>query len=375
MSHDLMASFQQLTPALMAKGVEDTALYRETALLARGDVGCDPDRPPATPEDFHAWCEQAQRCSPLSLLATSTHDSKRSEDVRARLCALSAVAAEWAQTVRSWADRHRGLDPGGDALGVLLQTLVGAWPIDACRAGDYLVKAMREAKERTSWTAVVDAYEARLRLMAAELLDDPAFVAELEAVVGRVRPAGERISLAWALLRLTAPGVPDTYQGCELWDRSLVDPDNRRPVDLDAREALLGRALAAPAAELLRDEPEGLAKLAVVARALHLRQRRPSDFGPDGDYRRLDAAGPFADRCLAFARGRRPGAVTVAPVRPLPGGGGWGGTSVTLPEGLWANLLGGGEAIVGTAVEVEGLLTRFPVALLERVDDRPGPAG
>lgn len=366
----LAARVQQLAPALMAKGVEDAAIYRDASLLARNEVGCDPDRHPAGPGTFHAEMAAAHDATPLSLLATSTHDTKRSEDVRARLCVLSELASTWASTVRAWAARHRELDPGGDAMLVAFQTLVGAWPVDADRLHAYLIKAMREASERTSWIDPDTGYETRLRAMVDGLFTDAAFVGELEEVVRRVRPVGELVSLAWTLLRLTAPGVPDTYQGTEIPDLSLVDPDNRRPVDYARREALLRAALEAPAAELQSRADEGLPKLAVVARALGLRQRHPELFGARGAYRPLPVTGPLADHVIAFSRGSAPGAVTVAPRLPVAVEHGWRGTVAGLPEGRWRDLFSGETLVGGCRVELDRLLAGFPVALLERVTDR-----
>ena len=364
----LAARVQQTTPALMAKGVEDTAIYRDASLLARDEVGAGADWPLLDGDGFHAAAVLVQAEWPQTLLATSTHDSKRSEDVRARLCALSELASGWAPTVRDWASRYGHLDPGGDAMLILLQTLVGAWPIDAERATAYMVKATREAGERTTWTAPDAAYEPRLEAMVTGLVGDTGFVAELEEVVAGVRPLGERISLAWTLLRLTSPGIPDTYQGTEVWDLSLVDPDNRRPVDYPRREALLEDALTASPEELLERSVEGLPKLAVVARALGLRHRRAELFDHRGDYRPLAVSGEMAAHAVAFSRGADPGAVVIAPRLPAAIEAGWRGTAVALPQGTWRNLFtdavfeGGEEAVV-----LDEALGGFPVALLERV--------
>ena len=228
---ELAMRFQQLTGPAMAKGVEDTAFYRYHRLIALNEVGGDPSGFGGGLERFHADCEQAQERRPRAMLTTSTHDTKRSEDVRARLAVLSEMPGPWAEAVRGWRrrnDRHRGEagpDPGLEYL--FYQTLVGAWPLTVERVEAYMEKAAREAKVHTSWVHPEPDFEADLARFVRDTLHDEAFRSDLEAFVSRVVGPGRINSLSQTLLKLTVPGVPDLYQGCELWDLSLVDPDNR----------------------------------------------------------------------------------------------------------------------------------------------------
>jgi (1->4)-alpha-D-glucan 1-alpha-D-glucosylmutase len=296
--HDeLVTRFQQTTGAVMAKGVEDTAFYRYNRLLALNDVGGDPGRFGLSLEAFH---EGNAKRRPGSLLTTFTHDTKRSADVRARLAALTWIPDEWAALVRSLGVR-------GDDEYHLLQTVVGAWPLEPERLDAYVEKALREGKRTSSWLAPDEEAERRVREYGRELLAS----AEVERFVERLRPLGRRAALGQLLLKLTCPGVPDLYQGDELEALALVDPDNRRPVDWARRERLLDqlRAGAEPTAET--------EKLYLTWKALELRIRRPEALA--GGYQPVDL-GP--DVC-AFVRG---GEVLVAvPLRdvgvPDPGEG------------------------------------------------------
>jgi (1->4)-alpha-D-glucan 1-alpha-D-glucosylmutase len=305
------------------------------------------------------------------MLATSTHDTKRSEDVRARISLLSEIPEEWGQAARRWYERnarHRQGDfPDRNAEYLLYQTLVGAWPVSAERAAAYMEKAAREAKAQTSWTRQNPEYEEALRAFVTAVLEDRDFVADLEAFVAPLVEPGRINSLAQTLLKLTAPGVPDFYQGSEIWDLSLVDPDNRRPVDYGLRRRLLEdlkRGMTPE--EILARMDEGLPKLWLIRQGLHLRRRLPRPFGPEGAYESLRGAGPRAGHVVAFMRGVRGGEVAaVAPRLPLRLQGDWRGTTLELPPGSWRNELTG-EAIEGGARPVAELLARFPVALLTR---------
>ena len=282
---ELVTRFQQTTGPVMAKGVEDTAFYRWFRLTALNEVGGDPGRFSLPVEAFHrANLERAERY-PRHLLATTTHDTKRSGDVRARLAALAAVPEEWAELARAKVGAFD--DPNEGYLA--LQTVVGAWPLSAERLDAYLRKALREGKQTTSWLEPDEAHERRAAAAAVALLSDP----DVEVFALRLAEAGRRIALGMTLLKLTAPGIPDLYWGDELELLALVDPDNRRPVDWDARR----RALA--------DPPP---KLRVVREALALRVRRPDAFA--GSYEPVEA-GP--DVC-AFGRGGE--ALVVVPLRP-----------------------------------------------------------
>lgn len=350
---------QQVTGAVMAKAIEDTLFYRSTRLLARNEVGADPACFALDLERFHARMAAAL---PGSLIATSTHDSKRSEDLRARLAVLSEVPDAWRAAVERWtarADRFRRGDlPDRHAMYVMWQTLVGAWPVDEARLHAYLEKAVREAKRATSWTRVDAAYEGALKELASGVLGDRELMADVAGFVGEIAAAGWRNALAQTLLKLTVPGVPDLYQGSELWNLRLVDPDNRCDVDFARRGRMLDELDRAPPPAPLGPDDDGRAKLWLIREALALRARRPDDFA--GAYRPLAAAGRHADALIAFARGD--GIVAVAP-RWTTTADGWADTRVALPPGIWRCITAAthhGDAAAAA------LFARFPVALLER---------
>jgi (1->4)-alpha-D-glucan 1-alpha-D-glucosylmutase len=361
-AEEFVTRFQQTCGPVMAKGVEDTAFYRYLRLSALNEVGGDPGRFGLPVAEFHEACAAAQRDWPLSMTALSTHDTKRSEDVRARLVLLSECAVEWGEAVTdltALAARHRspaGPDPVTEQL--VLQTLVGAWPLDADRAVAYVEKATREAKARTSWTDPDPAFDDAVARYVRALVDDADVVARVEALVERLRPAWRTAVLAQKVVQLTMPGVADVYQGTELADLSLVDPDNRRPVDWSRRAELLEQldagTLPGP------DDVDG-AKLLVVSRVLRLRRELPGAFLAEGSYEPLDAGG----RAVAFARGGR--VVTVAPVRAADvQRRGWGEDAVELPPGRWTDVLTG--AAREGRVRLADLLADLPVAVLRKED-------
>ena len=363
---ELAARFQQLTPAAMAKGVEDTAFYRYLRFVALNEVGGDPGRFALDPDAFHAAMLAGQRRHPDAMLSSSTHDTKRSGDVRARLAVISEDPAGWSRDVeklsRSGTAHRGGAElPGRKAEYLFYQTVVGAWPIDAERAAAYMQKAAREAKERTSWTVPDEGYEAALDRFVRGCLGDAVFRAAVESVVASLVEAGRVNALAQLLWKLTAPGVPDLYQGSELWDLSLVDPDNRRPVDFALRRRLMSED--GPPSS---DGAEGRSKLWVIRQALALRSRRPADLAGAAPYRPLAAEGPAAEHVVAYQRGAGVVAVTPRLTRRLAVEGGWQGTQLPLPSGRWRDIMSGDE-VTGPALLLEAGLGRFPVALLERV--------
>lgn len=362
---ELARRVQQTGAMVVAKGTEDTALYRCTRFVALNEVGGSPDRFGVSPDEFHAAAEHREAVWPHTMTTLSTHDTKRSEDVRARLAVLSEIPDEFTAAVRDWTARA-GL--GEPALNLLAwQTLVGAWPLDADRLRGYLLKAAREAKLRTSWTAPDAGFEDEIAAWADRVLTDPGLADRVAAFAARVRGPGWSNSLGQKLVQLTAPGVPDVYQGTELWDLSLVDPDNRRPVDYGVRRRLLERLEGGWRPPV---DDTGAAKMHVVRQALRVRRRHDL-----AGYRPLRAVGPAARHCLAFARGRRGRVVAVATRLPvgLERGGGWRDTVLPLPwsRGGWVDVLTdravpavGGDTAVGLAA----LLDRYPVALLEQRD-------
>lgn len=366
--------FQQLTAPLAAKSVEDTAFYRYGRLLSRNEVGSTPARFARTAEAFHAAQARRAGAFPAGMLATATHDHKRGEDIRARLSVLSGMPGDWDAALRSWLPPAGAVDPGDAAM--LCQTLVGAWPLDldpddpagiatfAERVGAWQRKALREAKLRTDWTMPDEAYETAAAEYLGRLLGDAARRREIAAFADRIAPAGAVASLAQTVLRLTVPGVPDTYQGTEFWDFSLVDPDNRRPVDYAARAAALEEA-SAPA-DLLPTWRDGRIKQAIIARLLAARRRDPELFR-HGDYRPL--ALPDEWGMLAFARRWNDRQLVVAvPIRAVenpwqPGRD--GERCLPIPAGTWSDLLGDRRfATNGTATPVARLADALPLSVL-----------
>jgi (1->4)-alpha-D-glucan 1-alpha-D-glucosylmutase len=300
------------------------------------------------------------------MLATSTHDTKRSEDVRARLAVLSEVPERWIAAVRRWAGLNerwrRGGFPDRNMEYLLYQTLVGAWPIRVARAQRFMEKAAKEAKVHTSWIHPDEAYDRALSAFVEAVLADRAFVEDLVAFVATVIEPGRTNSLTQTLLRLTCPGIPDLYQGTELWDLSLVDPDNRRPVDYDARRALLKFVAEGRIEEIMARADEGAPKLFLIQRLLRLRRERPELFAPNAIYRPLHVEGRKAEHVIAFARGDD--LAVVAPRLVLGLGDGWGATMVELGPGEWQSIVTGsiheGRSAMGP------LLTGFPVNVLVR---------
>ncbi len=365
---ELALRFQQLSAPVMAKGVEDTTFYRYGPLLARNEVGADPDVGARGAGQLHDHNAATAQRWPGTMLALSTHDTKRSADVRARLSVLSELPDEWLAEVDRWMThnephrRHGWPDRATELM--LYQALVGAWPIDEERAVAAAVKAANEAKAHTSWHDPDPAYQDALVAFVGAVLGDEAFVAQLEAFLAEhaVVELGRITSLAQTALLLTSPGVPDIYQGDELWDLSLVDPDNRRPVDFDHRADLLAR-LADAEPEVALADPDGGAKLWLILRLLQHRRQRPGWYEAT-DYVALPAHGAKGEHVIAFARD---GLVTVVPRLPRQLQQGWAGTTVTLPEGSWVDVLTGAAGWEG-AVDLTQLLARFPVAVLERAE-------
>jgi (1->4)-alpha-D-glucan 1-alpha-D-glucosylmutase len=371
--------FQQTTGPVLAKGVEDTASYRWPRLVALNEVGGDPDLFGVRPAEFHAQASLLAADWPATMTTLSTHDTKREEDVRARLAVLAEQPSEWEERAMRWheyAVSHglAGIDPDTEYL--LWQTLVGAWPIRGKRLSRYLEKAMREAKTWTSWFRVDQSYEALVQDLATTALTDPALSGSIGAYVADISADALANSLGAKLVQLTMPGVPDVYQGCELAGLYLVDPDNRRFVDFDWRGSLLAD-LDAGRLDVSADAGDSdagsagtgradAAKLLVTSRALRLRRDHPDWFA--AGYTPLTAAGPAADHAVGFARGGH--AVTVA--TRLPGGlrrrGGWDDTTLSLDAvrdaaPTWVDVLTGRPYRTG-AVRLAELTRQLPVALL-----------
>jgi (1->4)-alpha-D-glucan 1-alpha-D-glucosylmutase len=410
--------FQQVTGPVTAKAVEDTAFYIYNRFVALNEVGGTPHQFGLAPAAFHQHCQARGERWPHSMLATSTHDTKRSEDVRARLAVLSELPDEWEQALERWtalnADKKTRMEkkpaPDRNDEYLLYQTLVGAWPEGEPgpeefasfreRVAAYMQKATKEAKVHTSWINPNERYDNAVRDFVGKLLpDDPndAFRRDVASLARRVSYFGHFVSLAQLLLKLTCPGVPDIYQGTELWDYSLVDPDNRRPVDYALRHRLLddlqlrarkmGEHLLPLANALLENSADGRIKLFVLSRTLHFRRLHRALFA-EGSYEPLQAIGAKRDHVCGFVRKRaeRTFAVAVPRLvvgltggaeRPPTGGDVWQNTRLLLPEGyagrVFRNLFTGERVTAcvhqsSPCVTMTDVFAHFPAALLEMVE-------
>jgi (1->4)-alpha-D-glucan 1-alpha-D-glucosylmutase len=388
---ELLLKFQQLTGPAAAKGVEDTALYRWFPLASLCEVGGSPDRFGIDVERFHA--DNAARLArwPHSMLATSTHDTKRSEDVRARLHALSELPDAWQQALAEWSRENAALKtelhgkpaPSANDEYFVYQTLLGIWPLDgelgglAERLEAYLIKAVREAGLSSTWADPDPDYEQATVNFAHALLDrrrSPRFIASFQELQRRLARAGMLSSLTRTVLKATCPGLPDYYQGSELWDLSLVDPDNRRPIDWELRARQLARlASAGDLGELVEHWQDGRLKLLVTQRTLHLRRRAPELFSY-GQYQPLQVRGAARERVIAFLRQREPSAVLVAVARFFAHQeAGFGDTRLTLPPatlpGRYRDVFSGQELSLAPerSLLAADLFRALPCALLERM--------
>lgn len=357
-ANPIAVRFQQTSGMVMAKGVEDTAFYRYTRLGTLTEVGAEPTEFAVSAEEFHHRMRRRHEDLPLSMTTLSTHDTKRSEDARARISVLAELPDEWAATLATL--RELAPIPDGPYENLLWQAIVGAWPASRERLQGYAEKAAREAGNSTTWTNPDTDFESRVQAAVDAAFDDARVTAVVEDFVSRIDSAAASNSLAAKIVQLTMPGVPDVYQGSEFWERSLTDPDNRRPVDFARRE----KELAAIDAGTLPAAGTEASKLLVTSRALRLRRDRPELFQ---DYRPVTAAGAAAGHVLAFQRGAS-GALTIATRLPvgLERDGGWRDTAVDL-SGAMKDELTGTSYGAGT-VSVADVLGTYPVALLVPVD-------
>jgi (1->4)-alpha-D-glucan 1-alpha-D-glucosylmutase len=391
---DWVLRFQQMTSPVMAKGLEDTAFYRHVVLASINEVGGDLTRFGTTLEEFHLRNRERAEVRPYALSATATHDTKRGEDTRARLDVLSEAPDAWFAALERWREMNAGsrVEVDGEATPdaaeelFIYQTLLGTWPgtPDAAyaeRIRAYLVKALREAKVHSSWVSPVKAYEDLVTGFLDKILADARFIPDFDAFAAPLVRAGMLNSLAQTLLKIASPGVPDFYQGTELWDLSLVDPDNRRPVDFEPRIRALEeiRSGRATRADLFARPEDGRIKLWVASRALDLRRRRPAPFR-SGDYEGLAALGPKLRRVCAFSRRSGDEAIVALAGRffsgllaesPWAAGAAvWSGTRVTLPEALrgrrWRDVLTGRDIAEGAeGLDLAQVFETLPLALLE----------
>lgn len=363
---EFIARFQQLTGAVTAKGVEDTAFYRYSRLVSLNEVGGAPGRFGVSVEEFHRAMLEASEHAPLSLLAGATHDTKRGEDVRARISLISEMPRRWIDAVRQWHEETRDFRGDGkldaEMEYFLYQNLFGAWPIELERFAEFASKAAHEAKLQTNWSAPNEAYEAALKSFIEKTFGSKQFMDSLKDLALPFVLPGRINSMSQALLRLTAPGIPDIYQGEELWENSLVDPDNRRPVDYAPRRRLLQELPTLDAAAIMSRIDEGAPKMWIIRQALALRRRSPECFGNEGTYQPLAAKGRKARHVISFVRGGK--AAVIAPRLVHGLNGQWQDTSVELPFGSWVNLLTG-ESGESPDVSLKSLLQVFPMALIE----------
>ncbi|MFY1663330.1 malto-oligosyltrehalose synthase [Pseudomonas sp. Pseu.R1] len=386
--------FQQLTSPVAAKSVEDTSFYRSAVLLSRNDVGFHPQHFSAPVEAFHAACVERGAHFPNNLLTTATHDHKRGEDTRTRLAVLSEHAPWYAEQVERWLQLSAPLKTGetpispGDEL-MLYQAILGSWPLNmegegafedyAKRLTQWQEKALREAKLHSSWSAPNEAYETACREFLQTLLLSPDALAlrqSIGATANRIAPAGALNSLAQTLLRMTVPGVPDLYQGTEFWDFSLVDPDNRRPVDYPARQRALTDAT--PLTELLAQWQDGRIKQTLIAQVLMLRNQHPTLFS-DGHYQPLEVIGEKAAHVMAFARikedqraivvvPRLPAELLGTAQTPFINAANWGDTRIILPfadsNPNWKGLFAQATVTTNKELSLSAALKDFSVNLL-----------
>ncbi len=368
--------FQQTTGPIMAKGLEDTAFYIYNRLVALNEVGGEPQRFGLSVEGFHRHNRERQEKWPATMLSTSTHDTKKSEDVRARMAVISEMPELWRRSLGRWRTLNRRWKgrleeseaPDRNEEYLLYQTLLGSWPLqpyrelsDEARADylsriqQYMAKAMKEAKVNTSWVQPNEQWDAAVATFIEKILDPSPrnrFLESFLPVVEDVARAGATNSLSQVLLKLTSPGVPDIYQGNEIWDFSLVDPDNRRPVDYQRRQEMLDGLAGATPEDLLGNWRDGRIKLFLTHRLLTFRRENPELFR-DGSYVPLNVTGEFADCCVAFARERNGQSIVVLAPRlslrfgVLPVGEAWRDSAVQLPEGF----AGGKDLFTGTTIE------------------------
>lgn len=368
---ELIVRFQQTCGAVMAKGVEDTAFYRWTQLVSLCEVGGEPDRFALSPTELLTWAGRMQVASPLGMTTLSTHDTKRSADVRARIGVLSELPVEWAALVGDLRAASAGWRPAlldGRTENLLWQTLAGTWtadgPLPADRLTEYLTKAIREAKLHTSWTAPDEAYESAVLGAARQAVTDPAIAELFGRWELRTREAVRAATLGTALLQLTLPGVADVYQGTEVPSIALVDPDNRRPVDHAAIATRLARLDEGAGPRDLADE-----KLLLTALTLRVRRElREAIIGPEAGFVPLaHSSGHAITYARTVAGDPRIAVVATRLAASVDRIGGWAEHTVALPEGDWQDVLTG-RAVAGGVRRLTELLDRMPVALLVRED-------
>lgn len=362
---EFVMRFQQTTGPIMAKGVEDTLFYCYNNFIALNEVGGTPEFFGRTIDSFHQRMLDTHSKFPNSLLATSTHDTKRSEDVRMRLAVLSEIPSKWTSSVSKWSKeitprrKEALIDRNTEYL--IFQTMVGAWPISIDRITEYMTKASRESKIFTSWIKPNEEYEKKQNQFIQNCYNNEYLIEEIKNLVSQIDRPGKINSLAQTLLKVTAPGIPDIYQGCDLWDYSLVDPDNRREVDYKLRSKLVEKISQASQEELNCLDETGLSKLFVIVRALKYRKEFPEIFTQNSDYIPLFAHGKYSENVLSYQRGDQ---VIVIIPRISSNISKWKQTTIKIPQGNWKNLLSNNNKFYKDSIDLNEIFSEFPVAML-----------
>lgn len=360
--------FQQFTGPVMAKSLEDTVFYVYNPLTAVNEVGGNPASPAVGPDRFHEWCLHITKNWPLTMLTGSTHDTKRSEDVRARLRLLSEIPDQWNTRLQLWHEMNAPLCknavPDKNTEYLLYQTMLGAWPIEKERIKQYMQKAVREAKVHSNWSEPDKVFETALEEFIDSLYQHENFIQSLNDFVSELEVPGWINSLQQLTLRLTAPGFPDIYQGCEIWNHSLTDPDNRRPVDFAQISELFDQLTDRCCREIMYEQQQGLPKMFIIKKVLELRAKVPEFNEPDS-YQQLDVAGTRHENLIAYMRGSS--VIVLVPRLSMSLKNNWGATRLTIPDGRWQNIFTD-QIINSGSQKIKDLLKEFPVAVLANLD-------
>lgn len=361
--------FQQFTGPVMAKSIEDTTFYVYNVLSSVNEVGGNPAAPYVSVEEFHQQCRTASHDWPLAMLSSSTHDTKRSEDVRARINLLSEIPNKWATVVRRWfkGNRQHKTDriPDTNSEYLFYQTLVGSWPIEPERIKQYMEKAVREAKVHSNWASPDEHFEEKLMKFIDAVLADENFTKSLDSFVKTLIKPAALNSISQLVLKLTAPGIPDIYQGNEVWDFSLTDPDNRRPVDFEKVVEMLEELKYFDCKKAMFKVEGGYPKMFVCKRLLQIRKEYPLLNEPDS-YRPIEVTGNHADKIISFMRGDN--LLVIVPRFGLMSKNRWPSTRIRVPDGQWKNIFTDKEISHGH-LRINDLLLDFPVAVLWKVEE------
>ncbi len=366
--NEFIRRFQQFTGPVMAKSLEDTVFFIFNPLTCANEVGGNPNQPSTSPREFYSWCERISRRWPLTMLAGSTHDSKRSEDIRARIDLLSEIPEEWEQATNEWQAINKknrcGKTHDANCEYLIYQTLFGCWPISLERLSAFIQKALREAKEQTCWFSPNEEFELGMQNFIRKILADDDFIYSFEKFLQPLIIPGRINSIAQLTLRLTAPGIPDIYQGNEVWNAALTDPDNRRPVDFAALQEILKTITKAKAKDLFHriGEDIGQAKLFVSQKILDLRKTTNVFHEPDS-FKSIEVNGKFAGHIIAYMRGEN--VAVVVPRLFMKVQNKWESTRISIPAGNWHDIFTGARVKPGKN-KIKDILKDFPVAVLIR---------